>query len=522
MSESSLGNSAPAETEILPAAGAVDSVSPVEIEKITPPTAPTIYVSNSTEKSVSPYAKESSQIIIEPNPALPDQKLEDFSPAIQAVIRANGWSDLMLVQKKASPYLLNAQDLITQSKTGSGKTGAFILPMLEVIVKDHMNAQVLIMTPTRELCLQVHEEAKKFGDPLGIRSVAVYGGVGYGPQLEAFKNGVHIVVGTPGRLLDHIINGNLNLKSVRDLVLDEADEMLSMGFYPDMKRINSMLPREHCTYLFSATMPVNVRRLANEFMRKPLFLSLCPTEISVSSMEHVYYVVDPQDKDKSLFQLIEWTNPESAIIFCNTRRDTSYVYEYLRARGLRVGIISGDIGQKERQKVIKDLKSGLVHILVATDVAARGIDIQGITHVFMYDHPDDPEVYVHRSGRTARAGNSGQAISVVGLVEEMALKNTGAKYGIPFVKKSLPDSAQFEEIVRQRTTVFLEQEFRQLKQSDRKGVERMLPLIDTLAKSEDEKAVLGMILHQFYWKKFTGQDREESKETVTEDLAPEV
>ena len=191
------------------------------------------------------------------------------------------------------------------------------------------------------MLFRLFEEAKRFGEPLGIRSVAVYGGVAYQPQLDAFKSGVHIVVGTPGRLLDHILNGNLKLDSVRDLVLDEADEMLSMGFYPDMKRIQQFLPKERCTYLFSATIPVNVKRLAQEFMRKPKFLSLCPTEVSVSSMEHVYYVVDPQDKDKALLQIIEFENPESAIIFCNTRRDTGYIHEYLKARGLRVTAETG-------------------------------------------------------------------------------------------------------------------------------------------------------------------------------------
>jgi ATP-dependent RNA helicase DeaD len=457
---------------------------------------------------VNPYQGEAEIRVIEPENPLPELRLDQLKPDLQAVIRAQGWNDLMLVQKKAIPYLLNAQDLIVQSKTGSGKTGAFLLPLLEVIEKEHRIPQALIMTPTRELALQVYEETVKLGTPMGITSVAVYGGVGYATQIEAFKNGVQIVVGTPGRLLDHILNGNLKLNTIRDLVLDEADEMLSMGFYPDMKRINSMLPRDRCTYLFSATMPANVRRLANEFMRKPLFLSLCATELSVSSMEHVYYVVDPQDKDKALFQIIEWENPESAIVFCNTRRDTNYVYEYLKTRGLQAGIISGEIGQKDRQRVIRELKEGKVRILVATDVAARGIDIQGISHVFMFDHPDDPEVYVHRAGRTARAGNSGLAISIVGMIEEMALKNTATKYGIPFQKKSLPQPTELEAIVRERTTVYLEQELRGLKQTEKMGAQRMLPLIDHLIKSDEEKMVLGMILHQFYWKKFSGIEGE--------------
>lgn len=454
----------------------------------------------------NPYADMSTLTIIEPENPLPDMTIDQLPEDLRAIVKAQGWSDLMPVQKKAAPYILNAMDIIVQSKTGSGKTGAFLLPLLQVIEKDHKHPQLLVMLPTRELALQVHEEAVKFGAPLGIKSVAVYGGVAYQPQLDAFKEGVHIVVGTPGRLLDHVMNGNLSLKSVRDLVMDEADEMLGMGFYPDMKRIQSFLPRERCTYMFSATMPINVKRLANEFMKNPKFLSLCPTEVSVSSMEHAYYTVDPHDKDKALLQIIELENPESAIIFCNTRRDTAYVYEYLRARGLRIGIISGDVGQKERQQVIRDLKDGTVRFLVATDVAARGIDINGLSHVFMYDHPDDSEVYVHRSGRTARAGNSGQAISLVGLVEEMALKNTAQKFGIPFIKKTLPSEQQLNKVIGERASVYLEQAYRNLKQTEKNGAKRMIPLLEDLIKSDDEKAVLGMILHQFYWKAFTGNE----------------
>jgi ATP-dependent RNA helicase DeaD len=304
-------------------------------------------------------------------------------------------------------------------------------------------------------------------------------------------------------------------------VMDEADEMLGMGFYPDMKRIQSYLPRERCTYMFSATMPINVKRLANEFMRATKLLSLCPTEVSVSSMEHVYYTVDPHEKDKALLQIIELTNPESAIIFCNTRRDTSYVFEYLRARGLRVGAISGDVSQKERQQVMQDLKRGKIRFLVATDVAARGIDINGLSHVFMYDHPDDSEVYVHRSGRTARAGNSGQAISLVGLVEEIALKNTAQKFGIPFIKKTLPTPEKLEGVIRERASVYLEQAYRGLKRTEKAGADRMIPLLEDLIKSDDEKKVLGMILHQFYWKAFTGNDAAELPDSTAPQAPPD-
>jgi ATP-dependent RNA helicase DeaD len=223
-------------------------------------------------------------------------------------------------------------------------------------------------------------------------------------------------------------------------------------------------------------------------------------------MEHVYYTVDPHEKDSALLKIIEAENPESAIIFCNTRRDTAYIHQYLSARGLRIGLISGEVGQKERQQVIKDLKDGTVRFLVATDVAARGIDINNLSHVFMYDHPIDSEVYVHRSGRTARAGNSGQAISLVGLVEEMNLKATATKFGMPLIKKTLPDEKKLQAIISERASVYLEQAYRNLKQTEKNGAKRMIPLLEDLIKSDDEKAVLGMILHQFYWKAFTGNE----------------
>ncbi len=454
--------------------------------------------------------------IIEPQPPLEDFSLDKFSPRMQEVIRANNWADLMPVQKKAIPYLLAAQDIIVQSKTGSGKTGAFILPILEVIEVEHRRPQALILVPTRELAVQVYEEAVRFGKPLGIEAVALYGGVAYGPQLEALKKGVHLVVGTPGRVLDQILNGPFRLNSIRDWVMDEADEMLSMGFYPDMKRIHGLLPKERCTFLFSATIPANVKRLSQEFLRQPKFMSLSPEEVSVTNMDHLYFVVEPTEKDVALLKLIEQENPESAIIFCNTRRDVSYVYEFLLARGLKVGIISGDVQQKARQQVMRDLKAGKIGLLVATDVAARGIDIQGLSHVFLYDHPDDSEVYIHRAGRTARAGNFGRAISLVSLLEEIPLKATAAQFGINFIKQSLPSDQELEKLIRERTNVFLDQDFRQTKQWDKKGAARMLPLLDELLQLPEEREALGLMLHRYYWERFTGLPFVETAATETE------
>ncbi|MBF0429907.1 MAG: DEAD/DEAH box helicase [Fibrobacteria bacterium] len=447
--------------------------------------------------------EKATPTIIEPQPPLPDYALTDLPEVLQKTLKELGWEDLMQVQTKAIPYILKANDLICQAKTGSGKTGAFALPLLQIMESSVKSPQTLVMVPTRELARQVNDEFNKIANGLNIKSIAIYGGVGYKEQLDALKDGPHVVIGTPGRILDHLIKGTLNFNCLRDLVIDEADEMLSMGFYPDMKRIQKYLPKDRCSYMFSATMPVNVRRLGNEFLRKPQFLNLCSSEQSVAEMDRIYYSVGSMDKDKSLLKILEFENPDSALIFCNMKKDVQYVHEYLEARGLSSGMISSNVTQFIRERTLKDLKSRKVRFLVATDVAARGIDIKGLSHVILYDHPEDPETYVHRSGRTARAGLKGIAISLVTGMEEMALKKTGEKFGIHFIKKELGDEAQLDAVVQERTTILLEQELRDSKKIEVENAKRMVPLIEHLMKSDDAKLTLGVLLHRLYWSNFT-------------------
>ena len=386
-------------------------------------------IKNQTEEGVG------SLKIEEPSNPLPDFKFEDLDPRLKEAVKKLGWDDLMLVQKKAMPYMMNAEDLIVQSKTGSGKTGAFALPLSQIIETSVNLTQAMVLVPTRELAVQVHDEFQKLASSMGVRCTAIYGGVGYQAQLDALKEGAHIVVGTPGRILDHLAKGHLVLDNLRDLVLDEADEMLSMGFYPDMKKISQYMPKDRCSYLFSATMPTTVKSLAMQFLRNPRELNLCTSSSTVAKMDRIFYKIKAMDKDQALLNILEIENPESAIIFCNTKKDVHYLYEFLSNRGILVGELSGDITQSLRERTLKSIKDQKIRFLVATDVAARGIDIQGLSHVILYDHPADNETYVHRSGRTARAGNQGKAISLITDIEEISLNRVAENYEITFIKK---------------------------------------------------------------------------------------
>ena len=261
---------------------------------------------------------EEPEHIVEPENALPEVALEDLPEPMRAACARAGWKTLMPVQAMAIPYILAERDLMIQSRTGSGKTGAFILPAFKRIDPRSQGCQILILVPTRELAQQVTRDAAFLAGAEGLRTVGVYGGVGYGPQIKAFREGAQVVVGTPGRILDHLMKGTLSLDEVAMLVFDEADRMLSMGFYPDMKRIQEYLPRRRYNgYMFSATFPPHVLRLAGEFLHRPEVLSLSRDRVHVTETEHVYYCVKAMEKDRVLVRIIEVENPTSVIIFCN-------------------------------------------------------------------------------------------------------------------------------------------------------------------------------------------------------------
>ena len=265
---------------------------------------------------------------------LPVATLADLPEKLRQGAVQAGWAELMPVQAKAIPYLFAHRDMMIQSRTGSGKTGAYLLPILEMVNPIERKTQALVLVPTRELAQQVTAEAEILGRATGVRAVSVYGGVGYGEQLAAFREGAHLVIGTPGRVLDHLLRRSMSLEALKFLVFDEADRMLSMGFYPDMRRVQSYLPEKPVsTFMFSATFPPQVIRLANQFLHKPGFLNLSSDHVHVTEVEHVYYSVPGMDKDRSLVRIIEVENPPSALIFCNTKARVDYVKVVLERFG---------------------------------------------------------------------------------------------------------------------------------------------------------------------------------------------
>ena len=430
--------------------------------------------------------------------ALQDATFDELSAPIRTALANAGWSNLMPVQAKAMPYMRQGVDMMIQSKTGSGKTGAFLIPLFEIVELDYVQPQALILVPTRELCVQVEEEARRICHDPRFKVVSIYGGVKYEGQLKALKEGVHLVVATPGRLIDHLQQGNVKFDYLRDFIMDEADEMLSMGFYPDMKRIQRYLPKQYCTTMFSATIPETIKSLSREFQSRTRgFLSLSFDKISNDALEHTYMVCDIMDKDRTIVKILEHENPQSCIIFCNTKRDVEYMGQVLENVGFDIGILSGDVAQKQRQATLNAFRSQELRILIATDVAARGIDVSHVTHVILHDHPDDSEVYIHRSGRTARAGRAGKAISVVSSVEEISLKKTAQQFEIHFEKVAPYSDEELERRVQERTLDFMERALRDLRPQIKKQVSRFEPMV---AQLQEEPEVLAMLIEEFYRK----------------------
>jgi len=443
--------------------------------------------------------------IVEPKNALPAATLKDLPETLRTACAAAGWSELMPVQAMAIPYILAGRDLMIQSRTGSGKTGAFVLPALERIDPGLGECQILVLVPTRELARQVSRDAELLAGQGRIRTAAVYGGTAYGPQISALKAGAQLVVGTPGRILDHLTRGTFSLDELEMLVFDEADRMMSMGFYPDMRRVREFLPeRPVNAYMFSATFPPHVLRLAGEFLHKPEVLSLSRDHVHVTETEHVYYCVKAMEKDRALVRIIEIENPASVIIFCNTKQRVHYVSAVLRRFGYNADELSADLNQTARDEIMARARSGNLRFLVATDVASRGIDIPDLSHVVQYELQDDPEAYVHRAGRTGRAGASGEAIALVDAVEEMNLKGVAKRFKIDLQERPLPSDEDVEAIVSQRVTVLLEAQLRSRDSLMKERMHRFLPLARRLGQGEDEPALLAMLLDDYYQQSLHG------------------
>lgn len=418
----------------------------------------------------------------------------DLPADLQASIAELGWSTPMPVQAKAIPLMRAGGDLIIQAQTGSGKTGAFGIPIVEAVDVDSRDIQALVMLPTRELANQVAQEITTLGKNRGVSVLPVYGGVGYGPQIESLERGVHVIVGTPGRILDHLGNGRMDLSTVKVLVLDEADEMLSLGFWPDMREIASFLPASRDSHLFSATIPEKVRSLARFFLSDETYVALDEDQTAPQQIEHFYFVCQASEKEALLAKILDYEDPESAIVFCNTRADVRFITAYLQKRGFDADQISGDLAQAAREKAMRRIKAGKLKFLIATDVAARGIDISDLSHVISYSASDSPEVYVHRTGRTGRAGKAGIAISFVSGLDIGNFKYMQTVNKIKITERKIPTEKELVERTRERLQVKVEHEMRAVPAPQLAfKVEKLIPVVEAMAKDHEGRRDLAGI-----------------------------
>ncbi len=402
-----------------------------------------------------------------------------FGPELLKALEAVGYQEPSPIQKAAIPELMLGRDLVGQAQTGTGKTAAFALPMLAALDPDQRKPQVLVLAPTRELALQVAEAFNGYASHLpGVRTLAIYGGADFRDQIHQLKRGVQIVVGTPGRVMDHMRQGTLDLSSLRALVLDEADEMLRMGFIDDVEWVLEQLPEQRQVVLFSATMPPEIRRISQKYLNAPAEITIKQKAADATRIRQRFLMVHAPHKQAALERVLEAETSEGVIIFARTKAITLTVAESLEQHGYDVAVLNGDVPQAQRERTIERLKSGQVDVLVATDVAARGLDVERISLVINYDIPFDSEAYVHRIGRTGRAGRSGDAILFLTPRERRFLGGMERAVGKPIEEMDVPSNATINQnrLDRMRT--------------------KLTNCLQTPASSEQERALLSEILQR--------------------------
>ena len=361
-----------------------------------------------------------------------------LSDTMLSALSAKGFTEPTEIQRSAIPLLLeDGTEIVGQAQTGSGKTAAFAIPILETVSERGQLPEALVLVPTRELAVQVAEETNSLRGSRKTRTVAIYGGASMTTQLKALQRGVQIVVGTPGRVLDHIRRGSLDLSCLAFLVLDEADEMLDMGFIEDIEAVLRAAPSEKRMLMFSATMPPDVMKLAGSFMKDPVIIRTQQKETPVETADQVYYEVREQDKLEALVRIIDKESGFYGVVFCRTRVQCDEIGTKLQAKGYNAASLHGDLSQREREAILRKMKDHKLSVLVATDVAARGLDIQDLTHVVNYSLPFDPEIYIHRVGRTGRAGKNGTAITFITPSEERKFN---------FIKRASRSEVRKEEV----------------------------------------------------------------------------
>ncbi|MBS9778964.1 MAG: DEAD/DEAH box helicase [Campylobacteraceae bacterium] len=359
--------------------------------------------------------------------------------SILKAIKNAGFKEPSPIQKSAIPIVLQGHDIVAQAQTGTGKTAAFSLPILSKIDPSTNKTEVLVITPTRELATQVSDEMYMFGKHKDIRTITVYGGTSYKRQIDMINKGVSVVVATPGRMIDLLKNGKLRNFSPSVVILDEADEMLDMGFLEDIKEIFTHLPEKRQSMLFSATMPEPIKKLANKILKEPKIISVTPKHESTNEdIEQYYYVINEYEREMAMLRLLDSIEPSKAVIFCRTKKEVDTLATKLVASGYSAKGLHGDMEQPQREEVIRAFKEGQIDLLVATDVAARGIHVNSISHVFNFHIPFDPDSYVHRIGRTGRAGEKGIAITLCTPLEYHSMQRIAKKVGTKITRKNIP------------------------------------------------------------------------------------
>ncbi|MBJ7902639.1 DEAD/DEAH box helicase [Streptomyces sp. DSM 110735] len=410
----------------------------------------------------------------------------ELAPEIVGALTALGYEEPTPIQQEAIPPLLQGHDLLGQAATGTGKTAAFALPLIQRLARDGKRGggpSALVLTPTRELAIQVSEAVHRYGTDLGVRVLPVYGGQPIGRQLRELQRGVDVVVATPGRALDHIARGTLKLDDLRTVVLDEADEMLDMGFSEDIDAILDHLPEERQTVLFSATMPARIDSMARKHLSDPVRVRIereAPAPGEAPRVRESAYVVARNQKPAALGRLLDVESPEAAIVFCRTRDQVDQLSETLNGRGYRAEALHGGLSQEQRDRVMGRLRNGTADLLVATDVAARGIDVEHLTHVINYDVPSAPESYVHRIGRVGRAGREGVAITLAEPRESRMLKTIERVTGRKVPLEKVPSVADLRARRLELTRAALHESL-----LDDEDLERFRVVVETLGDEFD-------------------------------------
>ncbi|GAK10987.1 LOW QUALITY PROTEIN: cold-shock DEAD-box protein A [Geomicrobium sp. JCM 19039] len=417
---------------------------------------------------------------------------EAIKPELKQAIKQMGFEEPSPIQEKAIPIVLDGNDVVGQAQTGTGKTAAFGIPLLNKITASS-DVQAIVLTPTRELAIQVAGELQKLSANMKLTTLPIYGGQSIGHQIKALKRGVQVVIGTPGRIQDHLRRKTLRLDRVETFVLDEADEMLDMGFIDDIESILKQTNKERQTLLFSATMPGPIRKLSRRYMEKPETVSISRSDVTAPSIEQLYFKVLERNKLESLCRVIDRYNPELAIIFSRTKKGVAELTESLQARGYFADGLHGDLTQSQRDAVMKKFRDSSIEFLIATDVAARGIDVDNVTHVINYDIPQDPESYVHRIGRTGRAGKKGQALTLVTPREMKHLRSIEKEIKMQIPTRDIPT---IEEVVEKQQDAWKTQITNVIQASEETSI--FDDLTEELLKDFDQKDVIQALLKMNY------------------------